>query len=432
MTAAAVAAAVAAARPVAARPPRERPAAEAAAARRSQAAAQEAGPAVGRAAGRAAATPAARAAVTRAAERSGAAGQTTTAATFTGAGRAAGVAATVGCALRRSRMGWPASAATRGETVPPTGLAAGAACTTVGRGRACAAGEGSVRASYTAPLEIATTPATTTDLPRDRRSAAARALDPERCRPRLGAGRPVHEAPEERDDREDRARGGAQRPGLAGRAIGAVRVHRPAVARAQLVPSAPGERPCPLARHPGGHLLAQVLPGLDDQARDVRLGRPELAGDLGERQPAELVPDERDALLLGQPVQPVDELAHAADVRARRPAGWAGRGSRRAPGGAVAVPADVPGDGHEPAAQVERLVAGPQRLVGVEERRLRDILGVVRVPEPGEREAVHVPDMPTVDRLERVVVLERSLTGSRRQRTVPFPPGAAATTPRRS
>src|SRR5207237_5003660 len=51
----------------------------------------------------------------------------------------------------------------------------------------------------------------------------------------------------------------------------------------------------------------------------------------------------------------------------------------------------------------DRLLAAPLRAVGVEEGRLRDVLGVGRVAEDGERVAVDVARVAAVEPLERFV-----------------------------
>ena len=67
---------------------------------------------------------------------------------------------------------------------------------------------------------------------------------------------------------------------------------------------------------------------------------------------------------------------------------------------AEALPADVVGDRDQPVLRVPRALAPLVRAIGVQERRLRHVLGVRGLPQHRERVAVDVADVPPVDPLE--------------------------------
>src|SRR4029453_1120675 len=64
---------------------------------------------------------------------------------------------------------------------------------------------------------------------------------------------------------------------------------------------------------------------------------------------------------------------------------------------AEALPAGVVCDLDQPVVRAMRALAALERAVGVEERRLGDVLGVALVVEDRERVAVNGVDMPTVE-----------------------------------
>src|SRR2546421_546163 len=83
-------------------------------------------------------------------------------------------------------------------------------------------------------------------------------------------------------------------------------------------------------------------------------------------------------------------------TRPRSAAAWT-RSVRRARA------ADVVGDRDQPVLRRPRLLSGPDRPVGVEERRLRDVLRVGRVAEDGEDVLVDVANVPLVEAFEESV-----------------------------
>ena len=81
-------------------------------------------------------------------------------------------------------------------------------------------------------------------------------------------------------------------------------------------------------------------------------------------------------------------------------------GNLRGPpcGLAKALAADVVGDGDQPVLGLFRPVPLLDiRAVGVQEGRLRDVLGVGRVPHDSQGVAIDVTDVSSVDPLERAV-----------------------------
>ena len=70
---------------------------------------------------------------------------------------------------------------------------------------------------------------------------------------------------------------------------------------------------------------------------------------------------------------------------------------------AEALPADVVRDRDQPVLRVPRALASLVGAVGVQERRLRHVLGVGRLPQDRERVAIDVTDVLPVDALERAV-----------------------------
>jgi hypothetical protein len=71
--------------------------------------------------------------------------------------------------------------------------------------------------------------------------------------------------------------------------------------------------------------------------------------------------------------------------------------------GAEALEADVVRDPDQPVERRARILAALERAVRVEERRLRDVLGVGAVPEHPVRVAVHVRGMAPVHPVEGLV-----------------------------
>ena len=67
------------------------------------------------------------------------------------------------------------------------------------------------------------------------------------------------------------------------------------------------------------------------------------------------------------------------------------------------LPALVVGDLEQPVARELGPVAAPECPVGVEERRLRNVLRIGRIPQDREDVAVDVVDMTRVEALERAV-----------------------------
>jgi hypothetical protein len=75
---------------------------------------------------------------------------------------------------------------------------------------------------------------------------------------------------------------------------------------------------------------------------------------------------------------------------------------RRAQGAGTKAPAaDVPRDGEKPRARALGPVAAAERAVGVQERHLRDVLGLVWVAEIAQERAVHARTVRPVQSLER-------------------------------
>ena len=70
---------------------------------------------------------------------------------------------------------------------------------------------------------------------------------------------------------------------------------------------------------------------------------------------------------------------------------------------AEALPADVVRDRDQPVLRVPRALAALVRAIGVQEGRLRHVLGVGRLPQDRERVAIDVTDVLPVDALERAV-----------------------------
>src|SRR5207253_6488645 len=81
---------------------------------------------------------------------------------------------------------------------------------------------------------------------------------------------------------------------------------------------------------------------------------------------------------------------------------------RAAPRLAEALPADVVGNRDQPVLQLLRPLAALERAVGVQEGRLRRVLGLAGIAQHGERVAVHVAGVAPVDALERALLVATS------------------------
>ncbi len=77
--------------------------------------------------------------------------------------------------------------------------------------------------------------------------------------------------------------------------------------------------------------------------------------------------------------------------------------ARAVAGLAPAHPTDVVGDRDQPVVRPVRAVAALERSIGVEERRLGDVLGVGRVREQGQRVLVDVARVALVELLEPAI-----------------------------
>jgi hypothetical protein len=159
-----------------------------------------------------------------------------------------------------------------------------------------------------------------------------------------------------------------------------------------------------LAREPALELLAESAAGAEDQGLDGADGKVEDLGDLGVGTAFELPHDERGALVERE------EAERAADLACRGNVGVVGRGGgdalveldllRSARRVAEALPARVVRDLDQPVVRAMRALAALERTIGVEERRLGDVLGVGLVVQDCERVAVDRVDVPPVELLE--------------------------------
>ena len=119
----------------------------------------------------------------------------------------------------------------------------------------------------------------------------------------------------------------------------------------------------------------------------------------------ELAHRECRALIEREPADCAEDVVHI------RPVGLGSRNLRLAERDLVWTPhrapharaARVVGDRDQPVVRRVRLGAGLQRAIGVEERRLRDVLRFGRVPHHREDVAVHLADVAFVESLERAV-----------------------------
>ena len=64
---------------------------------------------------------------------------------------------------------------------------------------------------------------------------------------------------------------------------------------------------------------------------------------------------------------------------------------------------DVAGDGEKPRARLLRHVAASHGSKGVQERGLRDVLGLVGIAHVAKHRPVHLAPVPTIDPLERAI-----------------------------
>ena len=141
-------------------------------------------------------------------------------------------------------------------------------------------------------------------------------------------------------------------------------------------------------------------------------GAPTMRGNLGRRQPFELVQDEDDALLVGQAGEQAAEGAHALaaldvlvggelgaaqDRIARRLVGEDGAAAGRAP----VHEHDVDRDAVEPGAELGLAAEVLQALVGLDEDLLDDVFQVAARAEHPVDEARDVGAVPLVERCGR-------------------------------
>ena len=195
-----------------------------------------------------------------------------------------------------------------------------------------------------------------------------------------------------------------------GRALGAL-----AEVRAQAAPLRAGQPTVELARDrelglDAGErlleLLAEGAAGAEEQRLDRADGGVEDLGDLGVGATLELAHDERGALVEGEVAERAADLLRARALLLGLRLGELlverdlVRAARRL---AEALPADVVGDRDQPVPRRLRPLAALVGAVGVHERRLRDVLGVVRAAQHRERVAVDVRDVLAVEALERAV-----------------------------
>jgi hypothetical protein len=159
------------------------------------------------------------------------------------------------------------------------------------------------------------------------------------------------------------------------------------------------------ARDRAFQLLAQRAPRTKDERLDRARGETQHLGDLGVRAPLDLAQDDRGTLVEGEMAE------RAANVLRRRPV-LGGDLVRdvvvesephllRAPcGGAEPLQAHVVRDLDQPVERRARILAALERLVRVEERRLRDVLCVGAIAQHPVRVAVDVRRVPPVEALE--------------------------------
>src|SRR5205823_11708842 len=88
--------------------------------------------------------------------------------------------------------------------------------------------------------------------------------------------------------------------------------------------------------------------------------------------------------------------------------------------------ADVVGDRAQPGLRLANLLAALEGPEGVEECRLRDVLGVGRVAHHRQRVAVHVTDVLAIQRVGDALRARRACGGEPHRITVPVSTGDAA------
>jgi hypothetical protein len=153
-------------------------------------------------------------------------------------------------------------------------------------------------------------------------------------------------------------------------------------------------------------LLGERTAGAEDECLDGRKRQPELERDLGVGAPLDLAEEDCLTLRVGEAqegcmdvrrgravvlVQGEQELRVELDLL---------RPLATKPGAAAD---DVTGDGKEPGARLLRRIAAAHRPEGVQERSLRDVLGLIRIAHVAQHRPVYLAPVPTVDPLERAI-----------------------------
>ena len=159
------------------------------------------------------------------------------------------------------------------------------------------------------------------------------------------------------------------------------------------------------ARDRALELLAQRAPRPEDERLDRARGQPEHVGDLRVRAPFDLAQHD------GRPLVEREVSERPADVLCRRPLVVGGgdlvgdvvvqldllRPARRGP---EALEAHVVRDLDQPVERSARILPTLERLVRIQERRLRDVLRVRAVAEHPIRVAIDMRRVPLVEALE--------------------------------
>ena len=151
-------------------------------------------------------------------------------------------------------------------------------------------------------------------------------------------------------------------------------------------------------------LLAHTPPSAKQERLDRRGRYGEDAGDLGDWPPFELAHHERGALLSGNLPKRADQIIdpHAWLVADEIHGIGLELDFRRAPRGlAKVLKAQIVRDRPQPTAWRARALAAQQRPIGVQERRLGDVLRVGRAVQHHQRIAIHSGGVTPIERFER-------------------------------
>src|SRR3954471_9904948 len=255
------------------------------------------------------------------------------------------------------------------------------------------------------------------DAGRDHRSRREhRGLDRD-ARADRGSAAAAEEADERggQRDRAERLQGaalGALAAGEAGAvlALAQVRAQRPLVLAREAAVELPRDRELGLvAGDPVLELLAQRAAGAEDQRLDRAHAQAEDLGDLLVAAALELAHHERRTLVEGEVAERAADVLGPDRVLLDDRLGELllvddlGRATLRL---AEALAADVVRDRDQPVLRRARPLALLHRPVGVQEGRLRDVLGVRLVAQDDQRVPVDVAGMPAVEPLEGAVRAE--------------------------